>query len=232
MKLLEKLNPEGDLNEFFTNPAYFTLPLGELSLPTGKLIACDPLGTLGWPGRQIPPFAPQLPKGVFPVTVSVAQQPQLGPCLMAARVEFSRKKAVRYQLAMRPGEEPGMLEEGEVFGFPVDSGLACFCDASLEEDAGRAMERWRTDHPEKLYEEYFAPLFERSYQRAPAHQRPGGDWLNWRIPGGRGNAVLFASGFGEGYYPVYFGLDSARSICCAVAVFIYPSVLSEMEEEE
>ena len=35
--------------------------------------------------------------------------------------------------------------------------------------------------------------------------RDCGDWLNWTVPDTDCNLPIFASGWGDGYYHVYFG---------------------------
>ena len=47
----------------------------------------------------------------------------------------------------------------------------------------------------------------------PKYQGSDGDWLNWPVPDTDCNLPLFSSGWGDGYYPVYFGL-SLIHICC------------------
>ena len=47
-----------------------------------------------------------------------------------------------------------------------------------------------------------------------------GDWLNWTVPGTDCNLPIFASGWGDGYYPVYFGYDAKGKICAVYVRFI------------
>jgi hypothetical protein len=43
-------------------------------------------------------------------------------------IKFKESKAVRWKMAIKKGQDPSILEEDEVFGYPVDSGVGCFMD--------------------------------------------------------------------------------------------------------
>ncbi len=47
----------------------------------------------------------------------------------------------------------------------------------------------------------------------PRYQREGGDWANWTVPGTECNLAVFAAGWGDGVYPVYFGYDAQGTVC-------------------
>ena len=63
-------------------------------------------------------------------------------------------------------------------------------------------------------------MLEESYDKYPKYQREGGDWLNWSIPETELNIPIFASGWGDGVYPVYFGYDDNDEICGVYILFI------------
>ena len=54
----------------------------------------------------------------------------------------------------------------------------------------------------------------------PKYQGDYGDWLNWTVPDTDCNLPIFASGWGDGYYPVYFGYDAKGEICAVYVRFI------------
>lgn len=83
-----------------------------------------------------------------------------------------------------------------------------------------------------MCDDYFASLLEESYKKYPGYQRDGGDFLNWTIPGTDKNVVIFASGWGDGVYPCYWGYDRNGKICSLTISFIEPSELEEDEDEE
>ena len=50
---------------------------------------------------------------------------------------------------------------------------------------------------------------------------PTTEWLNnWTIPGTDCNLPVFSSGWGDGYYPVYFGYGAKGEICAVYVRFI------------
>ena len=60
----------------------------------------------------------------------------------------------------------------------------------------------------------------KNYYLHPEYQRAGGDWLNWQVPGTEYHIPIFQSGFGDGTYPVYWGIDEGGEICQLVIQFI------------
>ena len=74
----------------------------------------------------------------------------------------------------------------------------------------------------------FCDLLEESYNENPRYQREGGDWVNWTVPGTDLSIPIFASGWGDGVYPCYFGFDSDGNVCGVYILFI--NIEGESEE--
>ncbi len=178
---------------------------GELNVPSGRVVACDPLVS-----PDMPPFAKDVPKGTFPVTLSVASFEDGDRRVAAALLRFSEREAVRWELALHPDEDVSDLEEGEVFGYPVDSdsGTGCFMD---EETARIVVEELdEEEFSDKLVEE-----MEKTYEDTWS-------WANIEVESGKGaNLVAFSTGVGDddGMYASYFGLDESGEIVCLVTDF-------------
>lgn len=229
----DKLKPGMDLNLLFDSADYSLLELGNLTLPTGRLIVADPLCCLGMGLNKIPAFSLETPRGSFPVTISVAAGTEYGDRYMAARLAFNNNRAVRYELALKGDENAADLEEDEIFGFPVDTGLACFCDQSTEERYEEFLEEWREDYPDgNHYDDFFAGIFKKSHDAHPEYQREGGDWINWTVPDGEDNIIMFSSGFGDGVYPCYWGFDADDRLCRMVVHFIDPAEFDETDTDD
>ena len=197
------------------------LSIGPVSLPSGEAIVCDPLVFLNADSN---PYFQSVPPGEYEVTLAVVAPDESGDCARyaAALARFSDEKTVRYVEALIGEESLTGLEAGEYFGFGVDAGLACICDAKTR-DAFAAFEaKWRNEagRGANLYDDYFSALMADNYQKHPQYQREGGDWLNWKIPGTEYHIPIFQSGFGDGVYPVYFGFDRDGRICSLVVQFI------------
>lgn len=132
-----------------------------------------------------------------------------------------KSRAVRFYEALVGNENLETLEEGDYFGFCVDAGLGCVCDEIIHRIYCDWDEQWRKDNPDdNPYDGYFAALFKENYYLHPEYQRAGGDWLNWQVPGTEYHIPIFQSGFGDGTYPVYWGIDEGGEICQLVIQFI------------
>jgi hypothetical protein len=110
------------------------VPAGELALPSGRLIAADPSLVFG----DAESFSRTLPTGSFPVTLSVAHVSHpagdateaVEERVNAAMVTLAAGTPERWELAVLEGEDAATLGDGEVFGYPVESGFGCFIDAA------------------------------------------------------------------------------------------------------
>ena len=196
-----------------------TLRLGNITVPSGSIVVCDPLYFLNRDAEEY--FLPA-PKGVFPVEAAVIQ-PDIYDCarFAAMRVIFSDMPPAYYEEALTGHEDLSGFEAGEFFGFNVESGLACICDATTRDAASDFITLWYNEHPnENIYDDYFAGLFVQSAIDHPRYQREVGDWLSWRVPGTDLCMPLCQSGFGDGVYPVYFGFNEYDEVCQLVVHFI------------
>ena len=229
-----------DLNSYFTareiaKKKLDTLSIGTVSLPTGKVIVCDPLAGLS-PHNK--PYFLSVPPGEYEVVLAVVTPEESDDCARyaAARVRFSKAEAVRYVEALACTEDLSSVEkQGDGFGFPVDAGLACITDAQTH-DAFLAYEKkWKqeTGKDANIYDDYFAALMAENFRKNPRYQRDGGDWLNWQIPGTDFHIPIFQSGFGDGYYPAWFGYDENGEICSLVVQFIdIEAAYADKEQDE
>ena len=175
-----------------------TIDIGTVSFPTGRILACDPLIEL----EDRPPYIQAVPPGTYP-TVSDA-------------------RPVRYDLAMIGDEDlDEELEDGDYFGFCVDAGMGCIADVETQK-AFREYWAKRLEEDEDIdpYNDLFCDLLEESYNENPRYQRDGGDWVNWTVPGTDLSIPIFASGWGDGVYPCYFGYDSDGNVCGVYILFI------------
>ncbi|MDR2522305.1 MAG: DUF4241 domain-containing protein [Synergistaceae bacterium] len=218
------LSCPADLNAYFTADAIVgkkldRLSIGTVSLPSGQVIVCDPLVFLS---ERSEPFFLSVPPGEYEVVLA-AVTPDDDDCARyaAARVRFSDAETVRYKEALI-GDENLLDFDGDYFGFGVDAGLACICDAQTRDAYAIFEKDWqaKAGRGANLYDDYFADLFSESYEKYPQYQREGGDWLNWQIPGTNWHIPIFASGFGDGVYPVFFGCDVEGNICSLVVHLI------------
>lgn len=187
-------------------PRYlWTEKCGDLMVPSGRLVACDPFVTLLPAGN---PFV-VVPKGIFPVVVTLAdvsdKQDRSHIREAYASIIFSNgPESYRKALPLvRNGEARPEPKGDEFIGFFVDTGTACFVDDAV---VGPCM-----PDPDTWYE----ALFENDrpdcwFRRMddPAHIRAGVANIVLPLAKNCENLILFHSGWGDGTFPVIGSFDS------------------------
>lgn len=221
-----------DLETYFTSNEILgqkmeTMAIGNVSLPSGKVVVRDPLVYLS---SNEKPYFIQAPKGNFPVTIAVVKSEDWGDRYAVVKVEFTKEKPVVYREALIGIEELEGVTEDDFFGFGVDAGLGCITDAEVLPFVDKFVAETDVDN---VYDDYFAGIFEQSYKDHPNNQREAGDWINWTVPNTNYQIPMFASGFGDGSYPVYFAYDAKGEICGLYIQFIdIELALSEEGDED
>ena len=232
-KIKDKLTSKTDLDEYFTaktigNIAVDILDIGNVNFPTGKIFACDPLIEL----EDTPPFIQTIPAGTYSVKICVVPSEKYGDRYACVKVEVNQEKPVRYDLAM-VGEEnlDEELGEDDYFGFGVDAGMGCIADIQTQTAFNEYWAKQLEADPDiDYYNDLFCDLLEENAKANPKYQEKHGDWLNWMVPGTDCNLPIFSSGWGDGYYPVYFGYDAKGAVCAVYIQFI--DIESSYEEQE
>lgn len=225
------LKPEFDLDIAFREKKFHDtkldiLEIGEVNLSSGKILTCDPLAYLY--DDQIEPYIQEVKPNKYKVSLLVIEDEERYAMM---KVTFSNKEPKRYELAVTGEEELADVEEGEFFGYPVDAGMGCVCDFEAAKkylEYEKKLEEENSDFDNR-YDDLFSELLEENAEKHPKYQSSYGDWLNWTIPDSDLNIVLFSSGYGDGYYPSYFGYDENNEICALYTVFID---LNEDEEDD
>lgn len=221
-----------DLETYFTSNEILgqkmeTMAIGNVSLPSGKVVVRDPLVYLS---SNEKPYFIQAPKGNFPVTIAVVKSEDWGDRYAVVKVEFTKEKPVVYREALIGIEELEGITKDDFFGFGVDAGLGCITDAEVLPSVDKFVAETDVDN---VYDDYFAGIFEQSYKDHPNNQREAGDWINWTVPNTNYQIPMFASGFGDGSYPVYFAYDANGDICGLYIQFIdIELALSEEGDED
>ena len=168
-----------------------TVDMGNVELTSGHIVAADPLAQ---PDR--PAFARTVPAGDYPVRLYEA----FGR-VAAASMRFGEGKPDHWELAVLAGQDPATLKDGEIFGYPVDAGLGCYMDADTLDLIGEReaqAQAQKTDADVNYYDDVLASDLDAN-KGAYALHRP--------VAGKKGNVAVFWSGWGDGFYPVFWGLD-------------------------
>ena len=219
----DKLACKTDLDAHFTekvigNREVDVLDIGAVHFPSGTIFACDPLVEL----EDTPPFIQTIPAGTYPVKICVVPSEKYGDRYACVKVEVSREKPVRHELGMVGNENlDAALGDDDYFGFGVDAGMGCIADIQTQAAFKTYWAKRLEEDPDiDPYNDLFCDLLEENAQAHPKYQGDCGDWLNWTVPDTDCNLPIFSSGWGDGYYPVYFGYDAKGKVCAVYVRFI------------
>lgn len=209
-----ELLPHTDFINAFKDGTVFRCPMrgrlavrcfdvGQLILPSGKIVTCDP-GNIGWEYPCIEPLVPSQKPGRYPVRVSVVtqedseHQDRRVACAMSV---FTDERASTWEMALTAEQSSRLLPKGQFFGYGVDVGMGCFVDAATLTAIGKV-------DPERFYEDRLLPAM------------AGTDWSCVTLdPNTRGNIVMFSSGYGDGAYCSYWGRSKNGRVTCLVTDF-------------
>ena len=225
----EKLDAEKIARQFVKSETRFFLTVGTVDVPSGKVIVADPLSYLSGEHVIAPVLKREIPKGSYPAEVAICRHPQIGIRMCTARLKIKDTAAVRYELAESEEETAAFkAKDGVLHGFPVDAGMMCFIDKDAAANYAAFIEKWHRENPGKNhYDDYFAAFFAESYEKLPAYQREGGDFIEWTNPDSGERTVQIASGFGDGFYRSFWGFDEKGDVCELTVPMVDPDLFEE-----
>ncbi|VTR96275.1 Putative uncharacterized protein OS=Streptomyces pristinaespiralis ATCC 25486 GN=SSDG_04266 PE=4 SV=2: DUF4241 [Gemmata massiliana] len=166
--------------------------VGRLVVTSGRIVVCDPNY-----GSGHEPLARSVPVGTYPVLLSSANDR-----IACAMLRIRDIEPVLWEMAVWPGQNPADLEGDQFYGYGVDAGTGAFLDAD------------QNQYLDKLADE---ALFDGT--RIPGDPFSG-EWAE-RVLAEKtgGNLIAFSSGYGDGRYPSYWGLDERGDAVCLVTDF-------------
>lgn len=174
---------------------FYGVDLGKVNLETGKVVACDPVMTY-----QQEAFTTQFPTGQFPVQLAIAKVNDNQNELVAfSRILFSEEPVVKWEFALKKGQEPISIFGDSMYCYPVDGGLGQFMDESS------------FNRLEKLDEQSQSQVLDNLIAELDKHTRRSWQFANATYKDI--NIVAFTSGFGDGRYPTYIGYDKNAKPC-------------------
>jgi hypothetical protein len=168
--------------------------LGMLFLSSGNVVACDPLTS-----PEMKPFAKTVQPGKY--AVNLYSDPGEGG-IAYAELKISDEHVVKWEMAVKEGQDITTLKEGEIFGYPVDTGLGSFMGADtakLIDKHDRELQQKLGDKYVSYYDDYFEDLMD--------SEETGDNFIAQPYPELENNFAVFTSGYGDGFYATYVGLD-------------------------
>lgn len=195
--------------------------LGKVHFPSGRFFVADPLMELSDPDTK--PYLQPIPKGSHECVLFVADFGNGHYRHAAFSVIVSDKTPCVWTQGLCGDENFDDLDDDDswgYFGFGVDTGLAAIGDEAARRAFAQFEEQWYAKNPDgNIYSDYFDALFAQSLKDDPVcHMR--GDRLLFNVPDTDLNIAMIASGWGDGYYPVYLGYDAAGNVCQIVVDFL------------
>ncbi|MFB6264595.1 MAG: DUF4241 domain-containing protein [Bradymonadaceae bacterium] len=171
--------------------------LGRLHMPTGSLVACDPLDRL-----ETEPFATRFEPGDYPVVLFAAElRDEILPAY--AMLKLRESEPTSWEAARVENEAPDRFAT-RPSGYPVDSSLGCFMDSAAAKalmDYCHSVMPDENDFRRNLRGQVRRRL-EKGYGWANLNLKHEG-----KIPQADEhlNIVAFDAGYGPGIYSSYLG---------------------------
>ena len=162
---------------------------GTLVLPSGRVTASD-VYLFDQPalGRSLPP-------GRYPVLLLRAEYAE-GDAVAAAMLRVGPGDPVSWEPATGAGVDPSTVDPSTFGSYGVDSGTAAFFAAEAAD---------RLDASDEATWEAYGEHVTRSLFPSEGEHRLSAEVFVDPTTGA--NAIAFSSGFGDGGYPAWFGLD-------------------------
>lgn len=175
--------------------------LGNLTLPTGRVCACDPLVDF-----EAQPFVFAVTPGDYAVRLYLAKT-DTDERIAYAALWFSSCDVVSWEPALLDGQDPKKLKPGEFFGYGVDSGTGCF-----QTPETLALLNTRIDRERDYFEQIILAM-----QSTYIHTR---SWARIQPePSHSLSFLAFSTGYGDGFYGTYLGRNATGSPACLVTDF-------------
>ena len=180
----------------------FSFALPDLALPSGRLVACDPIVV-----PDMMPFTVTLPAGRAHCQLSIARLESGDERVAFAWLGGDASRVARWELALRGDQDPKRLQPDGYFGYPVDSGTGGYMDAetsAILATLGKQDDKW----------------WDRLIAALEITQRNTWAWASFLPTDNAANVLAFSSGFGDGVYPAYIGIDSGGRVCGFLTDFL------------
>ena len=178
------------------------LPVGAVTVPTGEVTACYPLTS----AHGAAAFTATITPGIYPLPAWAAvirRADSVQRRTAALRLTVTDRPAVRWEMALNHGQDPGVLDPDGYFGYPVDAGVGTLADLT----AVTAVAGWDYDQLEDVY--------------IPAQIDAGPSPIDAITdPATGANVIIVSSGWGDGVYPTFVGHAADGSVTAFVTDFL------------
>ena len=200
-----EMDPVAIREQFVESERRHVVKVGDLPVPSGKLIVGDPLAFLSKPGDASKVLEIEVTPGKYPVEISFCRTGFWGSMICTLRVKFRETDAARYEF--------GKIKGSNLAGAPVDAGLMTVVDEQVLKEYHAFLNKWYEENPEgNVYDEYFMGFFQEEAKKDEKWQRNDGSYLDWTIPDTEHTMQFVSTGFGDGLYSAFWGFDEEGQV--------------------
>lgn len=173
--------------------SFETVNIGKIKVESGEIIACDPIFI-----RDGRPFTDKFPKGNFDVQLAIAKKSINNYRVAFSRILFSNKPVSKWIYATRNSEKKIPINDSTLYGFSVDSGLAIYID-KVARDVFNKYDNteWGNVFIKGMYKRENTFGFIHNFESY--------------------NLATFSTGYGDGRYGSFIGIDNKGEICRLVS---------------
>lgn len=176
--------------------------IGLLKLKTGNIIATDPI--LLYDDQS---FGTKVKPLEYSVFAYIADFENGEKRTALSKIEFSKEKPVKWQMALYEGEKFNNLKADEYLGFDVENGVCCYMDECIMEELDNLFEEDLDEYEKSIKSSVKFSKNVFSFKSIPY--------------GSKGcNIIAFTAGWKNGTFPSYFGYDKNDKVCCLVTDFM------------
>ncbi|MGX7688263.1 DUF4241 domain-containing protein [Flectobacillus sp. BAB-3569] len=216
-----------DFENLKTNKNYDRFFAGNLKLTSGQIISADPVfRELGLP--QSWTVKPDEYPVYLYIGIDDGYEGYSGR-VAYAELNFKDEIPVSWELSLISETLLADDFEKKMNGmFPVENGLGCFADYETWKLYNQEIADFDTKNKEgNFYRDVLESHFKEN-ANIPASSR-GEDWINYTPSNANANIIMFGSGWGDGLYSRYVGLDKNGQPIKLIIDFIQ---LTDEEDEE
>ena len=177
--------------------------VGQVELDHGRLVVADPYLM----DVQPAPVEQVLLSEPYDVLVATARVGPEHPRIAAAALISESDPVVAWDMAHWAGQDVSALGPEEFFGYGVDAGSGCFASLSAARVAGRVL---AAD----------GGMLEDPISRALSSGAPAAGAAVVATEDGAPTIAVFSSGWGDGMYPTWLGIDERGEVAVAMTDFM------------
>lgn len=175
--------------------------LCDIHLPTGKIVANDPICLY-----EFEPFSIQVKPGIYPVYIYIYHL-KTDQRVAFAEIRFNEEIPTQYEFAVVEKNEKIRFKNIKYSNYGVDSGTGGFMDHELAVH----IQNYSQEQSDELFAD-MRDMIEETYVSTFST-------LDYTPKDEEANIVGFSSGWGDGGYISYFGYNDKSQVCNLITCF-------------